>query len=151
MIADQIRAAFQETSQRNTRPRRLIEQRLIELADSRIDFTVDDLWQMLRRNEPRLGRATVYRSVEMLVGIGLLDRIEFADGTHHYRVCGGTHHHHLTCTQCHCVVEVDICLPVDQFTSIGKQTDFAIEGHSITLFGRCPACRMRPKSHFQSL
>ncbi len=146
MIADQIRAAFQETSQRATRPRRLIEERLIELADSGADFTIDDLWQMLRQVEPRLGRATVYRAVEMLFGLGLLDRIEFADGTHHYRVCGGTHHHHLTCTQCHLVVEVDICLPVDQFASIGKQTDFAIEGHSITLFGRCPACRMKPDS-----
>jgi Fur family transcriptional regulator, ferric uptake regulator len=150
VIADQIRAAFQETSQRNTRPRRLIEERLTELAGSGADFTIDDLWQMLRQMEPRLGRATVYRAVEMLFSLGLLDRIEFADGTHHYRVCGGAHHHHLTCTQCHLVVEVDICLPVDQFTSIGKQTDFAIEGHSITLFGRCPACRRRPEHlHYQ--
>ncbi|GAC1304349.1 MAG: transcriptional repressor [Ktedonobacteraceae bacterium] len=148
MIADQIRAAFQETSQRNTRPRRLIAERLVELANSGTDFTIDDLWQMLRLGTPRLGRATVYRSVEMLVSLGLLDRIEFADGTHHYRVCGSSHHHHLTCTLCHRVVEVDICLPVDQFTSIGDQTNFAIEGHSITLFGRCPACRMRPEHLF---
>jgi Fur family ferric uptake transcriptional regulator len=143
VIADQIRAAFQETSQRSTRPRRLIEERLIELADSGADFTIDDLWQMLRQDEASMGRATVYRAVEMLFSMGLLDRIEFADGTHHYRVCGGTHHHHLTCTQCHRVVEVNICLPVDQFTSVGQQTDFTIEGHSITLFGRCPSCRTR--------
>ena len=146
MIGDQIRAAFQETSQRATRPRRLIEERLIELADSGADFTVDDLWQALRQVESRLGRATVYRAVEMLFGLGLLDRIEFADGTHHYRVCGSAHHHHLTCTRCHRVVEVDICLPVDQFASVGRQTDFAIEGHSITLFGRCPACRVKSGS-----
>lgn len=141
MIADRIRAAFQETSQRNTRPRRLIADRLIELAQSGADFTIDDLWQTLRREETHLGRATVYRSVEKLVMLGLLDRIEFADGTHHYRVCGGKHHHHLTCTHCHRVVEVDICLPLDQFNSIGDQTDFAIEGHSLTLFGRCAECR----------
>ena len=141
MIADKIRAAFQETSQRNTRPRRLIADRLIELAQSGADFTIDDLWQTLRREEPHLGRATVYRSVEKLVTLGLLDRIEFADGTHHYRVCSGEHHHHLTCTGCHRVVEVEICLPVDQFNSIGDQTDFAIEGHSLTLFGRCSDCR----------
>src|SRR5256885_6040822 len=49
-----------------------------------------------------------------LVDMGLLDRIEFADGTHRYRVCGGTHHHHLTCTHCHRVVEIDICLPQEQ-------------------------------------
>jgi len=141
VIADKIRAAFDEVSQRHTRPRRLIAERLVELAASGADFTVDDLWHELRQEEPRLGRATVYRSVEKLVNMGLLDRVEFANGTHHYRVCGDSHHHHLTCTQCHRVVEVDVCLPVDQFTAISNQTDFAIEGHSLTLFGRCANCR----------
>ena len=145
MIADQIRAAFQETSQRATRPRRLIEERLIELADRGADFTIDDLWQMLRQVEPRMGRATVYRSVEMLFNAGLLDRIEFADGTHHYRVCGGNHHHHLTCTDCHRVVEVNICLPSDQLAALENQTDFAIEGHSLNIFGRCADCRRHLK------
>ena len=140
-IAEKIRAAFDEISQRHTRPRQLIEDRLIELAASGADFTVDDLWQGIRQLEPRLGRATVYRSVEMLVNMGLLDRIEFADSTHHYRVCGNGHHHHLTCTHCHRVVEIDICLPQDQLNAIGYQTDFAIEGHALSLFGCCANCR----------
>ncbi|HZS76410.1 MAG TPA: transcriptional repressor [Ktedonobacteraceae bacterium] len=141
-LTKKIREAFAETSQRNTRPRRIIAERLIELARSGAHFTVDDLWQTLRQEEPRLGRATVYRSVEMLVNMGILDRVEFADGTHHYRVCGGGgHHHHLTCTQCHRVVEVDVCLPKEQIDFIGKQANFAIEGHSLTLFGRCGKCR----------
>jgi Fe2+ or Zn2+ uptake regulation protein len=143
VIANKIYAAFVEASQRNTRPRRLIAERLVELAESGTDFTIDDLWQELREGEPRLGRATVYRSVEKLVNAGLLDRIEFADGTHHYRVCGDNHHHHLTCIRCHCVVEVDVCLPVDQFAAIGQQTNFAIEGHSLTIFGRCEDCRVQ--------
>jgi Fur family ferric uptake transcriptional regulator len=142
MIGDTIYAAFDEVSQRNTRPRKLIADRLIELARSGADFTVEDLWQELRQAEPRIGRATVYRAVEKLVTRGLLARIEFADGTHHYRVCGcSEHHHHLTCTQCHRVVDIDICLPADQFATIGNQMDFVIEGHSLTLFGRCKNCR----------
>jgi Fur family ferric uptake transcriptional regulator len=142
MLADKIYAAFDEVSQRSTRPRKLIAERLIALARSGADFTVDELWQELRQTEPRIGRATIYRSVEKLVNMGLLDRIEFADGTHHYRVCGGgEHHHHLTCTQCHRVVDVDICLPMDQLAAIENQTNFNIEGHSITLFGSCEDCR----------
>ncbi|HLI89301.1 MAG TPA: transcriptional repressor [Ktedonobacteraceae bacterium] len=141
MISDKIRAAFDEASQRRTRPRKLIEEQLIALAAKGADFTVDDLWQALRQKEPRLGRATVYRSVEMLVNAGLLDRIEFADGTHHYRICPDHHHHHLTCTHCHRVVEVDVCLPADQLMAIGRQTNFSIEGHSLSLFGLCPSCR----------
>ena len=143
VLADKIREAFNEMSQRHTRPRQLIAERLTELAASGVDFTVDDLWQELRHKEPHLGRATVYRSIEVLVQRGLLDRIEFADGSHHYRVCGGgNHHHHLTCTQCHCVVDVDVCLPVEQLTAISNQTNFTIEGHSLSLFGRCADCQV---------
>ena len=142
MIEETIYAAFNEVSQRNTRPRKLIADRLIELSESGADFTVEDLWLELRQAEPRIGRATVYRAVEKLVNMGLLARIEFADGTHHYRVCGGNeHHHHLTCTQCHSVIDIEICLPADQFVTIGNQEDFVIEGHSLTLFGRCKNCR----------
>lgn len=140
-IEQQIRSVFDEVGQRNTRPRQLIAEQLIELAATGTDFTTDELWQQLREIEPRLGRATVYRSVEMLFGAGLLDRIEFADGTHHYRVCGGSHHHHLTCTDCHRVVEVNICLPTDQLIALENQTNFAIEGHSLNIFGRCADCR----------
>ena len=143
VIADKIWAAFGEASQRNTRPRRVIAERLVELAASGADFTADELWQELRQVEPRLGRATLYRSLEMLVNAGLLDRVEFADGTHHYRVCGGSHHHHLTCTQCHRVVEISVCLPDDQLSAIASQTNFDIEGHSLALFGRCPSCRVQ--------
>jgi Fur family ferric uptake transcriptional regulator len=145
VIAEKIYAVFDQECRRNTRPRRAIAERLIELAQSGGDFSMDDLWQDLRRREPHLGRATVYRSVEMLVSAGLLDRIEFADGTHRYRVCGSDeHHHHLTCTSCHCIVDVDVCIPTEQFAALSKQTNFSIEGHSITLFGRCAACQARP-------
>lgn len=139
--AEKIHAAFDAISLRHTRPRRLIEERVIELANSGANFTIDDLWQGIREVEPRLGRATVYRAVETLVNLGLLNRVEFADGTHHYRVCDNGHHHHLTCTECHHVVEVDICVPTELLTAVGHQTDFSIEGHSLSLFGRCSQCR----------
>ncbi|MBA2680245.1 MAG: transcriptional repressor [Ktedonobacteraceae bacterium] len=143
MIAEQIREAFAETSQRRTRPRQLIAECLIERAAAGVDFTVDDLWHTLRQQEPQIGRATVYRAVEMLVPLGLLNRIEFADGTHHYRVCGGAHHHHLTCTQCRRVVEIDLCLPEEQLLALTQQTGFTIEGHALTVFGRCAHCRVQ--------
>lgn len=141
MIADQIREAFEERSRRQTRPRQLIAERLTELAESGADFTIDGLWQTLRQAEPQMGRATVYRAVEMLVGVGLLNRVEFSDGSHHYRVCGGEHHHHLTCTECRRVVEIDLCLPEEQLQTLSEQTGFTLEGHILTLFGLCPLCR----------
>jgi Fur family transcriptional regulator, ferric uptake regulator len=141
MLAERIRAAFAQTSQRQTRPRQRIAEQVIALAESGADFTIDDLWQTLRQTEPRMGRATVYRSVEMLVQMGLLHRIELADGTHHYRVCRGGHHHHLTCTQCQRVVDIDLCLPKEQLHALSIQTGFALAGHALTLFGECAQCR----------
>jgi Fur family transcriptional regulator, ferric uptake regulator len=141
VIAKQIREAFAETSQRRTKQRQLIADCLIERATEGVDFTVDDLWQTLRQKDPQMGRATVYRAVEMLVPLGLLDRIEYADGMHHYRVCGGEHHHHLTCSHCRRVIEIDLCLPEEQLLALSQQTGFTIEGHALTVFGRCAQCR----------
>lgn len=142
MIEEKIREVFHEMCQRNTRPRRMIADRLTELAISEADFTIDDLWQDLRQLEPHLGRATLYRSIEMLVDKGILDRIEFADGTHRYHVCGEKKHYHLTCRQCRRFVEVEITLPVEQVATLSLQTGFAIEELSLTLFGLCAHCRL---------
>ncbi len=140
-VAEKIRFAFEEKGRRKTRARDRIASRLAELASSGQDFSVEDLWHDLQRFDPCLGRATVFRAVEILFKMGLLNRIEFADGSHTYRACGDEHHHHLTCRKCHRVVEVDVCIPEDQFSRIGERTDFKIEGHSLVLFGVCADCR----------
>jgi Fur family transcriptional regulator, ferric uptake regulator len=140
-LTDAILAVFEAQGLRNTRPRRLIAEQLAALAAARSDFTAQDLWHELQALDPHLGRATVYRAVDVLLGQGLLDRISFADGTHRFRLCGVTHHHHLTCTQCQRVVEISACLPPELLAAISATTDFAIEGHSVELFGRCSACR----------
>jgi Fur family ferric uptake transcriptional regulator len=124
-----------------TRPRRLIAERLAQHAAAGDDFSTDELWHDVQRDDSRLGRATVFRLVETLVGLGMLDRVVYADGTHRFRACGERHHHHLTCVQCRQVVEVPLCLPDDQFQAIADQTGFSIEGHALEVFGRCPACR----------
>lgn len=140
-LAEKIRAAFEEKGRRKTQPRNRISTRLTELAASGVDFSVEELWHDLQQVEPHLGRATVFRAVEMLVNMGLLNRIEFSDGSHTYRACGDNHHHHLTCTKCHRIVDVDVCLPEAQLADIGQKNDFELEGHSLVLFGLCADCR----------
>ena len=72
----------------------------------------------------------------------VLDRIDFTDGTHYFRLCGSeSHHHHLACTKCHRVVDLDFCLDEDQIATIGRKESFSIEDHAITLFGLCKDCR----------
>lgn len=147
VTAETIRAAFDRMGGRNTRPRRLIAAWLARLAGEARDFATDELWHYLQEEDPRIGRATVFRAVDDLVAEGVLDRVEFGDGTHRYRVCGAAterrHHHHLTCVQCRRIVEVDACLPPETLAAIASSADFALERHSLELFGRCADCRAR--------
>jgi Fur family transcriptional regulator, ferric uptake regulator len=143
MTAEAILDIFNMMGLRSTRPRRLIAQRLAQLAAQGEDFATDDLWRGLLQVDPQLGRATVFRAVDVLAEQGVLDRVTFADGTHRYRVCGPTrHHHHVTCSVCHRVVEIDACLAPELLAAIERSTDFALEGHSVELFGRCADCRV---------
>ena len=138
---DDVLTVFERLGMRSTHPRRLIARRLAALAASGQDFATEDLWRALQADDANIGRATVYRAVELLVREGVLDRVPFADGTHRYRVCGATHHHHVTCVRCQRVVEVEACLPAEVLAAIERSTDFAIEGHALELFGRCSLCR----------
>jgi Fe2+ or Zn2+ uptake regulation protein len=147
ITADSILETFESAGLRSTRPRRLIAQRLADGAARGEDFATDDLWQDLLREDPQLGRATVFRAVDVLMEQGVLDRISFADGTHRYRVCGpGAHHHHVTCSVCHRVVEIDACLAPELLAAIERSTNFALEGHSVELFGRCATCRAEQRA-----
>ena len=143
-IEKRVTAAFNEFSERSTQPRAVIARSLIRLGKSGAAFSADELIRRLHRSNPRIGRATVYRSIEKLVRMKLLDRIDFSDGTHYFRLCGSeSHHHHLACTKCHRVVDLDFCLDEDQMAAIGRQQSFSIEDHAITLFGHCRDCRSK--------
>jgi Fe2+ or Zn2+ uptake regulation protein len=132
--------AFKQKGLRITGPRRTLASLLVETAGA--DFTVEELWDMVLQRDPDVGRATVFRAVEMLQALQLLDRIEFANGTHRFRFCHETsHHHHVSCSNCGKVIEVDICLSNEQIASVERQAGFAIEGHRLEFFGRCTACQ----------
>lgn len=144
---EKIRAAIEEQGQRQTRAKYQIANHLAEMADRNAGFTVEELWHDLQQNNPHIGRATVFRAVELLFNQGLLNRIDFADGTHTYCACGKDHHHHLTCIRCHRVVDIDVCIPREQLDKISQQNHFQIEGHSLTLFGLCAECQEELAKH----
>ncbi|MBA2285899.1 MAG: transcriptional repressor [Ktedonobacteraceae bacterium] len=136
-----ILQAFKREGLRITGPRRTLAHLLIETKGR--DFTIEQLWDMALARDPSVGRATVFRAVEILQALQLLDRVEFADGSHRFRFCNeaGRHHHHITCTTCGKVTEVDACLSAEQIAQVESLANFAIEGHRLEFFGRCAHCR----------
>jgi Fe2+ or Zn2+ uptake regulation protein len=138
---ERIMAIFEAAGMRNTKQRRIIAERLATLGANGTDFVTQDLWKDLQIDDPGIGRATVFRAVELLHREGVVDRLARADGTHRYRLCRVEHHHHVTCVACQRVVEVETCLPPELLSTVASATNFTIEGHALELFGRCPECR----------
>ena len=73
------------------------------------DVTAQELHERLRRRGERLGLATVYRTLGLLAEEGVIDALSHRQGELCYRLCGDGHHHHLVCSRCHQVVELEDC------------------------------------------
>jgi Fur family transcriptional regulator, ferric uptake regulator len=90
---------------------------------------------------PKIGRATVYRTLEVLAAIDVLTRIVQPDG-HPTYICGTPgHRHHLLCEKCGATVTFTAC-PVDDLVHLlTRDTRFEIHDHVLEVFGLCPECQ----------
>ncbi|MGH2559105.1 MAG: Fur family transcriptional regulator [Thermomicrobiales bacterium] len=90
---------------------------------------------------PGIGRATIYRTLEILASIDVLTRLLQPGGHPAYVVGIPGHRHHLVCSECGTTVAFTRC-PVDELvTDLVRDTDFSIHGHHLEVFGVCPTCQ----------
>src|SRR5687767_380574 len=73
------------------------------------DLTAQQLHERLRRRGAAIGLATVYRTLDALVGAALVEPLNHFRDARCYRVCHEGHHHHLVCSHCHSIVELRDC------------------------------------------
>ncbi|MEI6521710.1 MAG: Fur family transcriptional regulator [bacterium] len=89
-----------------------------------------------------IGQATVYRTIELFLQLGLLSCVHGAAGDNFYiAVCPG-HSHALICSKCHSVVEFDDCDISLLEKLLTAKTGFTIQGHHLEIFGTCPECEV---------
>jgi Fur family ferric uptake transcriptional regulator len=101
-------------------------------------FTVEDV---LRRTR-RVGRATVFRTIRLLLDLNILCRVMLDGGSLHYRVSTRGHHHHLVCTDCGRVEDFTKCDVEPLVRELAKAMDYEIGAHWLEVYGRCHACRL---------
>jgi Fur family ferric uptake transcriptional regulator len=132
------KAILEEAGLRVTAPRLEI---LAELAREPSDVTAQVLWTRLRkRRRSAVGLATVYRTLALLHERGAVDALSHRGGELCYRLCGPEHHHHLVCTTCHRVVEIEDCDLGDWVDTVAAAHGFRATAHSIELSGVCGDC-----------
>jgi Fur family transcriptional regulator, ferric uptake regulator len=131
-------AAFDRAGYRLTGPRRAVAD-LIAARDGH--FTAADLVAEARARRLGIGRATIFRALDLLLELGVLERLDLPSGEHAYVGCEPVHHHHVVCSSCGRATEIDDAGLRTVVDTIAERTGYAIEDHRLELFGRCPDCR----------
>lgn len=133
-----IVGALEDAGYRLTSPRRAVA----ELIGSRRGhFTADELLTESRRRRLGVTRATVFRSMEVLAELGLVERLDLPNGEHAFVACEPAHHHHLVCSSCGRSTEVEDNGLERVAAAIARQSGYRVDTHRLELFGLCPACQ----------
>ena len=103
----------------------------------------DELVGTLRAEGARVGVASVYRALGLLVALGVLQRVPVAGGSARYELVGpgGDHHHHLVCDDCGATSAFEDEGLERAIGRISRRTAYAVQAHDVTLHGTCPDCQ----------
>ena len=131
-----LRAALASSGHRFTEQRAAVYRFLRETEEHP---SADDVFTTVRRVIPDISLATVYKSLETLVGCGLAAKLSYGDGSARYdgRL---DPHHHARCLKCGVVIDVAGHLDGDVLETLGPVAGFGVEGYRLELVGRCETC-----------
>jgi Fur family ferric uptake transcriptional regulator len=133
---------------RVTEPRKII---LDALANTKEHLSAEELYFKVHRMYPSVGLTTVYRTLELLEGMGIVTKFHFGDRRSRYELIESPtkpdHHHHLVCTDCNRVIdyddfvdeELELLRKVER--ELSRKHRFRITGHSIQFIGKCSRCK----------
>lgn len=132
-----LRAALHAGGQRFTEQRATIYR---YLASTDVHPTADEVFSAVRQSLPGISLATVYKSLETLVGCGLAAKLTYADNSARYD--GRTDpHHHARCVVCDCVVDIPGEIPEAQVEAVrDRVVGFAVTGYRLEISGYCGRC-----------
>ncbi len=104
-------------------------------------FAADELLVKLRENKSKIGRASIYRTLKILVDSGILRPVIFTDRHLHYeQMIGKKHHSHLICLQCGKVIEFTSPRILAELHKAYKGYNFRETDHKVEATGYCKEC-----------
>jgi Fur family ferric uptake transcriptional regulator len=130
--------AMDRAGYRLTQPRRAVAQLV---ADQDGHFSAADLVALARSRRLGIGRATIFRTLDVMSEIGVVERIDLPNGEHAYVGCEPVHHHHVICARCARTTRVEDCGMSVVAREVARRTGYRIDEHRLELFGLCPACQ----------
>lgn len=103
-------------------------------------LTAGEIFELVRRSDPRIGYGTVYRTLHLLAEHGLIQELTFADQASRYdgRI---ERHDHVHCMQCGVLLDVDVPVALIARHVASEQSGFDISSHHTVFSGVCPSCK----------
>lgn len=109
-------------------------------------LTAEEIYEIIKADYPEIGLATVYRTIQLLLELNLVDRINLDDGFVRYEIGNMDenrekhHHHHLICTECGKVLSFEDDLLDELEKRIMDLVSFKVLDHEVKLYGKCKDC-----------
>ena len=128
-----IMAVLEDRGYRPTAPRRAI----IHILERKQEgFTVEEIGSEL----PGVGRATIFRTIKLLIEVGVICRLNLLDGAPRYSLSRIGHHHHTVCVRCGNVGEFRAETVEHLIKALGNSIPGDVVGHRIELYVTCDKC-----------
>ena len=137
--AGELIATLESSGYRMTASRQAVAELIAEHDGA---FETADLVADSRARKAAVARATVFRTLELLVALGAVERLDLPSGAHSYVRCESTrHHHHLVCTRCQRSVDLEDIGMTAIVDEAQRRTGYLVDRHRVELWGLCPACQ----------
>jgi Fur family transcriptional regulator, ferric uptake regulator len=112
------------------------------IVHSHEHLTPAAIYEKVCREHPGIGLVTIYRTLEMLTGLGLICEMHAGGSCRSYLMRRpAEHHHHLICSDCGTVIDFTNCDLSGLEKRLAKETSFKINGHLLEFLGQCRECR----------
>ena len=137
-LAEEWLAQLQSSGYRLTTPLRVLVELLVNATRA---LGPIDLYDLGRREYPKMGLVTVYRTLDKLEELGLITRVHQSSGCHAYLRAANGHEHILLCTRCGRVEYFagdDLSVLINR---VAQQSGFVIQEHWLQLHGLCAGCQ----------
>lgn len=126
-----------------TQTRQVLLERIFEMHDH---FTADQLLDRLRDAQVRISKATVYRTLKVMLDSGLLECHDFGEGARYYEHSfGHQNHDHLFCVHCNQIEEFHHPQIKELHQRVASDLGFRLLSHSLKIFGLCRQCTRQPE------
>lgn len=138
-----LKEKLKECGYKYTGQRAAILDSLIQCSGQHVG--IEELFNLVRIKHPEIGLATVYRNMILLDKLGLVHKLDFDDGFSRYELVKPNEdhrHHHLICSSCGCVTEVEEDLLDTLEEQILIKNNFLVTDHSVQFYGLCSKCRV---------